>query len=70
MAGKLTEKLVRQVVQAERPSGTWNENTSGNMWQIKHIQLGLQESKEICARLMRAAFEITWNPHGFSLRTS
>lgn len=59
-------KLSCYVVQAEGHSGRWNENISRNIWQIKQFQLGLQENKEIHARLMREAFKITWNPDGFS----
>lgn len=54
------------MIQAERHSGRWNGNILGNIWQIKQFQLGLQENKEIHARLRREAFKITWNPDGFS----
>lgn len=54
------------MIHAERYSRRRNENILGNIWQIKQFQLGLQENKEIHARLVREAFKITWNPDGFS----
>lgn len=54
------------MIDVERHSGRWNENILGNIWKIEKFQLGLQENKEIHARLVRESLKITWNPDGFS----